>query len=64
MQKEKQDDKSVDFEAILTNARSDMNSLEIVTKIIEETILQKGAEELYTKYLKPKIRPFAVQDMI
>ena len=41
-----------------------MDSFDVVAKIIEETILQKGAEHLYNKYLTPKIMPYTVQDTI
>ena len=68
MKKEKQEDKVieklVDFEAVLNNSKSYLESLDIVTKVIEETILEKGADRLFNKYLAPKIRPFAVYDTI
>ena len=40
------------------------NSLALIGDLIEETFLQKGAEFLYNKYLKPKIRPFTVHDTL
>lgn len=33
-------------------------SAAVVTKVLEETVLQKAAEHLYNKYLQPKIRPY------
>ena len=34
------------------------NSLSIVGEIIDKTILEKGANHLYNKYIMPKILPY------
>mmetsp|Transcript_43378 Transcript_43378/g.57426 ORF Transcript_43378/g.57426 Transcript_43378/m.57426 type:complete len:114 (+) Transcript_43378:99-440(+) len=41
-----------------------MDSLAVVSKLIEDTILQKGAEHLYNKYLQPKIMPYVSMQTI
>ena len=42
----------------MQQALSNMNSLEVVEKILDQTVLQKVAEHAYNKYLTPKVRPF------
>ena len=39
-------------------AISNMNTLDIVERIIDETFLQNVAEHAYSKYLAPKVRPY------
>jgi len=51
-------DTQINMSGFLLEMRENSNSLSIVTKVIEETILQKAAEQLYNKYLIPKIRPY------
>lgn len=34
------------------------DSIHLVEQVISDTILQKGAEDLYDKYLAPKTRPY------
>ena len=35
-----------------------MNVIEIVSQIIDDTFVEKGGEHLYNKYLQPKIMPY------
>ena len=39
-------------------------SISIVAQIINETILQDGAEILYLKYIEPKVRPYTAMHSI
>jgi len=45
-------------------AHKHANSLAIIGSILEETILQKGAEHLYNAYLMPKILPYTALQTI
>ena len=42
----------------VAKAIEDMNTLDIVERIISETFLQRVAEHAYGKYLAPKVRPY------
>ena len=35
-----------------------IDSIDVVSKLIEDTFIQKGGEHLYNKYLQPKIMPY------
>ena len=39
-------------------------SINIVEQIINETILQDGAQILYVKYIEPKVRPYTAMHSI
>ena len=53
-----------DLEAELAKMTDFQNSIGVVSQILEETILTKGAEHLYNMYLKPKVLPYAAYHTI
>ena len=44
--------------------QANFESFEIVSRILEEGPISKGARHLHDVYLKPKIRPYTVKQTI
>lgn len=62
MSKQKQAENSNSENTNLDTIKNNFASFSVVEEIIESTILQKAAQHLYEKYLRPKVRPFTVHD--
>ena len=63
MKKDKKEDETLEsqhdnMQKMLELAKDNGNAIPIVHQVLEETILQKAAEYLYDKYLRPKVRPY------
>ena len=50
-----------DFTEVLHKMKGMSESINVVTEILNETILQRGADHLYSEYLAPKVRPYAAK---
>jgi hypothetical protein len=51
----------VDFTEVLQKMKGFSESIGVVKDILEDTILQLGAEHLYSEYLAPKVRPYVAK---
>ena len=63
MKKDKKEEENPDSQhdnvlKMLDLAKDCGNAIPIVHQVLEETVLQKVAEYLYDKYLRPKVRPY------
>ena len=50
--------------SVLEQGKQDGDSLMVAHDVLENTILQKAAEYLYDKYLRPKVRPYVALQTI